>query len=213
MRWLTLVTLLVAACSDPTSSTPDLDAPPAIDAGKDAMCAATFGNTLTSAFGRVDGTIVAVVAPGNEACAMPNRDHVIVQVQFGGAVYRMVVNVLSNGGDPDIRVRTVTAPLPAPGFAEGWHPGLSLDYARDLGVHSTDAAWDPMTLPEAVDAISTPIVVGAPIAVYATSSGGSFSHSTHLVHRNGVAADGALVLDPTGPSPQWMIFHFADQSF
>jgi hypothetical protein len=208
-----LCLIALAACSDPDADAPDatpVDASP--DAGKDAMCASTFGNTLTAAFGRVDGTVVAVVAPGTERCAMPNRDHVIVQVDFGGAVYRMVVNVRSNGADPDIRVRSLTAPLPAPAFAPGWHPGLSLDYPRDLGVHG-GAGWEALDLVEATSWIAAPIDVGAPIAVYATSSGGTFSHSTHLVHRNGGNADGALVIDPTGPSPRWLLFSFADQTF
>lgn len=209
----TIILGFVAACSDPGSGA--VDAAPAdasLDAGKDAMCAATFGNTLTNAFGRVDGTVVAVVAPGTERCAMPNRDHVIVQVDFGGAVYRMVVNVLSNGADPDIRVRTALAPLPAPAFAEGWHPGLTLDYATNLSIHS-GAGWDALDLTEATAWIADPIQVGAPIAVYATSSGGTNSASTHLIHRNGSNHDGALVIDPTGAAPHWLLFSFADQSF
>ncbi len=210
--WLVAFTL-AAGCGDPGAGGADaaLDAP-SLDAGKDAACASSFGDALTAAFGRVDGTVVAVVAPGTERCAMPNRDHVIVQVEFGGAVYRMVVNVLSNGGDPDIRVRGLTAPLPAPAFAPGWHPGLTLDYPRDLGVHS-GAGWDALSLTAATARIADPIQVGAPIAVYASSSGGTYSHSTHLVHRNGGDADGALVIDPTGPAPQWLLFAFADQAF
>jgi hypothetical protein len=211
MRWLVL-SFLLAACSDP-SSPADIDAAASPDAGKDALCASTFGNVLTNAHGRVDGTIVAVVAPGNQACAMPNGDHVIVQVMMGGAVYRMVVNVLSTGTDPNILIRTLSARLPPPAFAEGWHPGLSLDYALDLGVHTTDASWESVDMATATARISDPIVIGAPIAVYATSSGGANAASTHLIHRNGVAADGALVLDPTGPAPQWLLFHFADQTF
>lgn len=204
-----------AACSAPGAGSPDaaavVDATD-VDAGKDALCASTFGDALTDAFGRVDGTVVAVVAPGTEHCALPNRDHVVVQVELSGAVYRMVINVLSNGADPAIRVRSLTAPLPAPAFAPGWHPGLALDYATDLAVHS-GAGWDALSLTEATARVSDPIQIGAPIAVYATSSGGSYAHSAHLVHRNGGAHDGALVLDPTGPSPQWLLFAFADQTF
>ena len=70
-----------------------------------------------------------------------------------------------------------------------------------------------MSLTAATARIADPIQVGAPIAVYASSSGGTYSHSTHLVHRNGGDADGALVIDPTGPAPQWLLFAFADQAF
>jgi hypothetical protein len=77
--WLVAFTL-AAGCGDPGAGGPDaaLDAP-SLDAGKDAACASSFGDALTAAFGRVDGTVVAVVAPGTERCAMPNRDHVIVR--------------------------------------------------------------------------------------------------------------------------------------
>lgn len=209
-----LCSLVAAACSDPGAAGPDarpIDASPDA-AGKDAMCASTFGNTLTAAFGRVDGTVVAVVEPGNTRCALPNSDHVVVQVELGGAVYRMVVNVLSTGADTNIRMRTVTAPLPAPAFAPGWHPGLSLDYPRDFSVHS-GAGWDALSLVDATARVEEPIEVGAPIAVYASSSGGTNSASTHLIHRNGNNHDGALVIDPTGPAPRWLLFSFADQTF
>ena len=212
MRRFAVAVFVVAACSDPSAPASDAAATP--DAGKDAMCASTFGDQLTAAFGRIDGTVVAVVEPGNPTCAMPNRDHVVVQVELGGATHRVVVNVQSDraGADPLVRTAVVDAPLPAPAFAPGWHPGLTLDYPRDLGVHS-DAGWDALSLTAATTRISEPIQVGAPIAVYASSSGGTYSHSTHLIHRNGGDADGALVIDPTGPAPQWLLFAFADQTF
>lgn len=210
----TLLVLALAACGDAAApEVTDAATDAALDAaGKDAACASMFGDALTSAFGRVDGTVVAVVEPGNPRCALPNRDHLVVQVELGGAVYRMVVNVQSNGADPNIRVRTATGALPAPAFAPGWHPGLSLDYPRDLGVHS-GAGWEPLDLAAATTWASAPIEVGAPIAVYATSSGGSFAASAHLVHRNGSNHDGAIVVDPTGTAPRWLLFSFADQTF
>lgn len=215
MRAISLVVVagLVAACGDSSSDSPDaaVDASSA-DAGKEAACASTFGAALTNAFGRVDGTVIAVVAPGIQSCAMPNSDHLVVQVEFGGDVYRMVVNVQSNGADPDIRLRSLTAPLPAPAFAPGWHPGLTLDYADDLGVHS-GTGWDARPLADAAAEVAAAIDVGTPISVYATSSGGTYAHSAHLVHRNGGAHDGALVIDPTGANPTWHLFSFADQTF
>lgn len=204
---------LVAACGGSSSDAPDaaVDAVLA-DAGKEAACASTFGAALTNAFGRIDGTVTAVVAPGIQTCAMPNSDHLVVQMEFGGDVYRMVVNVESNGADPNIRVRTRTGALPAPAFAPGWHPGLTLDYANDLGVHS-GTGWDALPLAEAAAQVAAPIEIGASIAVYATSSGGTYAHSAHLVHRNGSNHDGALVIDPTGANPTWYLFSFADQTF
>ncbi len=184
-----------------------------VDSAQDANCASTFGDVLTDAFGRVDGTVVAIVAPGNTRCAKPNSDHVIVQVELDHAVYRMVVNVLSSGEDSRIQVLQTESPLPAPAFAEGWHTGLSLDYPTDLGISSTDSAWESLEMEAAAARISDAIVVGDPIAVYATSSGGSYADSTNLIHRNGDGRDGALVLNPTAASSTWLLFRFADQEF
>lgn len=212
-RLLVVTLALIAACGSSSSEAPDAAADAtAIDAGKEAGCASTFGAALTNAFGRIDGTVTAVVAPGIQSCAMPNSDHLVVQVEFGGDVYRMVVNVESNGADPKIRLRTFTGALPAPAFAPGWHPGLTLDYANDLGVHS-GTGWDALALADAAARVAAPIEIGAPIAVYATSSGGTYAHSAHLVHRNGGGHDGALVIDPMGASPTWYLFAFADQTF
>ncbi|MBL8935062.1 MAG: hypothetical protein JNM69_10945 [Archangium sp.] len=185
-----------------------------IDAGvrKQANCASQFGTVLTNAFGRVDGTVVAVVPPGEPTCAVVNGDHVVVQVNFDGGVHRMVVNIESSFGDPRIRMRQVTAPLPPPAFEAGWHPGLRLDYPSQLNVHS-DGGWEALTLQEAATRVYDLVEVGAPISVYATSTGGSYASSAHKVHRNGNGADGALVLNPTSASPTWVLFHFANQSF
>lgn len=185
-----------------------------IDAGvrKQANCASEFGTALTNAFGRVDGTVVAVVPPGEPTCAIINGDHVVVQVNFDGGVHRMVINIESSFGDPRIRMRQLTAPLPAPAFESGWHPALRLDYPSQLGVHS-DGGWDALTLQEAATRVYDLVDVGAPISVYATSSGGSFASSAHKVHRSGNNADGALVLNPTSASPTWVLFHFANQTF
>lgn len=207
---------LLAGCRDTPAATPD--APP-VDAGidaplaKDAFCASSFGNALTNAHGRVDGVITAVVEPGNPRCALPNNDHVIVQVRMNNAVYRMVVNIESNGTVKEIRMRNLPHPLVGPAFAEGWHPGVNLDYVTDLGVHSTDEGWTPEPLPAAAKRIADAMTIGAPIAVYASSSGGTFASGAHLVHRNLPGLDGALVIDPTGANPQFILFHFENQVF
>ncbi len=73
--------------------------PDALD--KSATCAPTFGNALTNAHGRLDGTVVAVVPPNDQACASPNMTHLVVQLSMGGAAYRMVVDVISDTGAND----------------------------------------------------------------------------------------------------------------
>lgn len=195
------------------------DTGPAADAGADTgltgKCADKFGSALTEGFGRIDGVVYAIQKPSDTTCAMPNKDHVVLQVLMNGAVYRMVVNVQSDrGGDTKVRVSTVAQAMPAPPFEEGWHTGIPLDYANILGVHSGDGGFAALTLDEAVAKIAAEVKVGDEVAVYATSGAGR-PESTHLVHRNepGKNEDGAIVIGPNSASPKLMLFHFADQTF
>jgi hypothetical protein len=208
--------VILAACGSstakgaPDANPPDASAP---DAVKDEACASTFGQALTNAFGRLDGTVVAVVQPGDPRCAQPNSTHLVLQVSMNGDVYRMVVNVSPDSGDPMIRMRTLDMPMPPPAFAEGWQTGILLDYPGSLGVHSTDAEWSPLSIGDATAMISDAITLGTPISVYATSSGPPKADSAHLVHREGGNQDGAIVIDPTAATSHWLLFHFSDQTF
>ncbi len=195
---------------------PPQDAPEPVDArdaapvDKAAACAPTFGTALTAGFGRVDGTIVAVVQPKDTQCALPNNDHLILQVRMLGAVYRMVVNVQSDRAGADVRVSYLEKPvkLPAPAWAEGWHTGLKLDYVADFGAKSAD--FTPFALTELSAKVADVLPLSAKVSVYSDTSGGA---STHLIHRNDGVKDGAIVLDPEGPSPRALLFRFATQSF
>jgi len=192
-------------------ATNELDAAAAPDADKGARCAATFGDALTAPYGRLDGTVLAIVVPGNEACAKPNRDHVIVQLSMGGAAYRVVINVQSDrGDDPDVRVRELSHALVGPTFAPGWHTDAALDYPSDLGIHSTDPEWRAQDLPTLVRTIEDAVVLDENASAFVSTSGGD---SSHLVHRNRTGQDGALVLGADGPAPRWLTFHFATQTF
>ncbi|MDI1482982.1 hypothetical protein [Polyangium sp. y55x31] len=177
-----------------------------VDKAKD--CADTFGDALTSAFGRVDGTVLAIVKPTDTQCAMPNDDHVVVQVMMDGQAYRMVVNVLSSFGDPNVGYLETTHVMPGPAWEEGWHTGVSLDYVNDLGVQAEEfTAYDMPTLS---DMIADVIPLGEKVSVYAHSSGGA---SAHKVHRNTAAQDGVIVLDPEGAAPKMLLFRFSNQIF
>lgn len=206
-----ILALLVAGCAPPAaSSPPDLAQSPDLAAvDKAASCASTFGAALTNAFGRLDGTALAVVPPAHPTCAMPNGTHLVLQVVAGGAAYRMVVNVQSDiGPDPRVAFAAVDHALPGAPFAEGWHPGEALDYVGTLGQRA--ASFTPEERAALVERITDAVTIGAKISVYATSSGGA---SAHLVHRNAAGRDGAIVLDPTGPSPRFLLLRFADQTF
>jgi hypothetical protein len=186
------------------------------DVDKSATCvedAAAFGSALTSAFGRVDGTVVAVVPPGDEACALPNSTHLIIEVRMQGAIYRMVVDVLSNtsaaDSGTDVFFYEEDAPLQAGAWAEGWYPGVVLDYAATMGLHSTQFA--PMTEGDLVAKITSEIAIGAHVSVFATSGGGE-TNSAHLVHRNLANQDGAIVINPE-TAPHYLLMRFAEDSF
>lgn len=207
--------------ADAAAEPPDAGPVP-VDAGtpdagsKAATCASEFGSALTNAFGRVDGTIHAVVGPTDTQCALPNNDHLVVQVKFNGAVHRMVVNVLSdgrNGTDTKLRYAEVPHALVGEAWSEGWHPGASLDYATTLGVHSSGGTFTPYEMNALVQRVTDRMELGAKVSVYATSSGGTRAASAHLIHRNGYNHDGAIVVDPEGPSPLFLLFHFDGNVF
>jgi hypothetical protein len=204
------VPFLVAACDPGAGGAADLAVVPDLAfVDKAAPCATSFGAALTDAFGRLDGTVRAVVPPGHPTCARPNGTHLVLQVDAGGAAYRMVVNVESNrAGDVRVRLDERSAPLVGAPFAEGWHPGLALDYVTDFAV--AQAAFTPYARDELVARISDRLALGAPVAVYATSSGGD---SAHLVHRNRAGNDGAIVVDPTSSAPLFLLLAFSDQTF
>lgn len=177
---------------------------------KAAKCATTFGTILTAPYGRLDGTVLAVVKPTDEQCPRPNSDHLILQVRANGQAYRMVVNIASDrGADRRVRFGEISTALPGAPFAEGWHGGETLDYVTSLSVHSTDPEFAPLEMTPLADAIADAITIGQKVSVYASTSGGD---SAHKVHRNTTGQDGAIVLDPTGAA-RWLLFHFEEQSF
>jgi hypothetical protein len=184
------------------------DAPPTVSGDKAAQCAASFGSALTAPYGRIDGTVRAILKPGNKTCALPNGTHIVLQVEALGQVYRMVVNVLSTGADPDVRFAQVSKPLPAPAFAEGWQPSARLDYVTDFNMHNADFSKVPAA--ELADKVVDAINIGDEVSVYASTRGGE---SAHLVHRNKPNADGAIIVAPNSNAPQALLFHFSEQIF
>ncbi len=177
---------------------------------KAAACADTFGNDLVAPYGRLDGTVLAIVPPGHPTCAMQNGTHVVLQVTMKGAAYRVVVNVESDllGVDPKVRFLSIDKPLPPPAWSEGWHAGVTLDYATTLDVH-TDA-FTAVPKEDLVKTVTDAIAIGAKVSVYSTTSGGA---SSHKIHRNGASDDGAIVLGPDTASPRFLLFHFDQQTF
>jgi hypothetical protein len=179
-------------------------AAPDLAVDKAARCTGTFGSSLTAPYGRLDGTVLAVVPPAHPTCPRPNSDHLVLEVTSGGSAYRMVVNVQSSGVDPRVGYAEKSAPLSA--WADGWHPA-ALDYVSNLGLHQGD--FVPKTLAELTSLVSERLALDGRVSVFASTSGGD---SAHLIHRSLTDQDGAIVVDPTG-SPLYLLFAFADQVF
>jgi hypothetical protein len=168
-----------------------------------------LGTSLTSAFGRLDGTVLAVVKPTDTGCYLPNDDHVVLQVLWNGKAYRMVINVLSTFGDPDVFYLVHPGEPEGLVWEEGWHPGITFDYVIDLGIHA--GVFTPFPMLELSDQIADQITLGQKVSVFAESDG--YPSSAHKIHRNGGGHDGAIVLDPGTVGSRVLLFHFANQSF
>ena len=174
---------------------------------KAANCASTFGNEITASFGRIDGTVRAVLKPTDQQCPLPNSTHIIVQVDVRGATYRMVVN-------DDVLMAERQLALPGVAWSEGWHAGTIIDYVATLGVHSTD--FTPYVTDELVRRVVDRIDVGAQISIYAGTTN-DHTDSAHLVHRSTTTGgpDGAIVVGVgrLGVTPTFLLFRFANQTF
>jgi hypothetical protein len=183
-----------------------------VDAGpvnKAERCTSSYGTMITAPFGRLDGTVHAVLKPTDQQCNRPNRTHIVLQVKTQSGIYRMVVNVLSKGADPDVRFAALEKPLPAPAFADGWHTGLTFDYAKTLDVHTPQ--FIPVPFENLVERVVDAIQLDEEVSVYSSTSNGG--DSTHLVHRNKEDADGAIFLSPRSAKPRVLLFHFSEQMF
>jgi hypothetical protein len=186
-----------------------MDAEP-LPSDKAARCASTFGDALTNSFGRLDGTIWAVVPPKHPTCAMQNGTHLVLQVLTNGKVYRMVVNLRSTQGT-DLRPQFLALdhPLEGGSFAEGWHPNASLDYAKTLGLKSD--AFAPLDFDPLWMTVADALPLGAKVSVFAHSV--DRVESAHKIHRNSKSQDGAIVVQEPNKSPKYLVFHFAEQVF
>jgi hypothetical protein len=175
---------------------------PAFDDGVPTRvaCSSTLGMGLSPEHGRLDGTLVSIVPEKGARCPS-DPDHLHLQILMNGANYDIAVNLDGFEGEID-------APLPGIPFAEGWHP-MNLDYAQDLGLHSTALT---VTTPAMIRARVTAQLVNANhISVFGTGYPGS--DGAHLIHRKTTAHDGALVINPLGAKAHVIAFRFATDTF
>jgi hypothetical protein len=146
------------------------------------------------------------VKPTATSCPDHNSTHLVLQIALNSALYEIDVNVQSDDGT-DVLTTSIDAPLVGGAFSPGWHTGVHLDYASDLGVHSS-AGFTPYAETDLVNLLAAQLTNGTPITIY----GEGFVTGAHDIHRLDGGDDGAIVLDPTG-SPHWLLFHFDEQTF
>jgi hypothetical protein len=164
-------------------------------------CTGSFGSALSSRFGRLDGFIVSVVAPGGSRACNGDSGHVHLQVSMKGNLYDVAINT-------DALQDQVDLALPDGAWSEGWHTGLSLDYTA-LAVHSS--AFTGGSAASAASRIESFVANANHVSIFAT---GYDASGVHLVHRStGGKTDGALIIDPTTSSPKALLFRFSNQSF
>lgn len=190
-------------------ATPPGATPPATPPPPAAACTSSLGTGVTSVFGRLDGTVRAVIVPGDKSCKSDN-DHVIVQLDASGSTYAVWVNVQSTlASDPVVSTATTSAGLEGPAWSAGWHASAAaIDYPSLFGLHS--GAFTPLAKDALAAKIAKDVPVGAKVSAFV--SGFATGDGGHKVHRNGAGEDGALVVIASG-TPTWLLFRFSDQAF
>ncbi|HSD87914.1 MAG TPA: hypothetical protein VLB44_10390 [Kofleriaceae bacterium] len=174
-------------------------------------CTSTFGTALTASatFGRLDGYLVAIVAPSSSSACNADSSHVHLQVKMNGAIYDVAIDVtnsMTNVDDVETTTRDMAMPVNLP-WAEGWHTGLLADYVS-LGVHSPDLQLQ--TKAQLTTTLQTDLANANHISIYGTTYG---SDGAHLIHRNGGGHDGVIVTDPQSVPAHLRFFSFTDQAF
>ncbi len=187
----------------------------AVLAGEDGVpsrppCTGNLGTALSEAFGRLDGYLVAVVAPGKQRGCHGDTGHLHLQVKSNEATYDVAITLVSDQAQAnvDVFLAEKDAPMANGAWAEGWHSGVHFDYAQNLGLHA--ANFNEMQKEPLLQRLQAAVATANHISIYATGYG---PDGAHKVHRNGGGEDGAIVLQPTSAKPHFLAFHFANQSF
>ncbi|MBL0216545.1 MAG: hypothetical protein IPQ07_22010 [Myxococcales bacterium] len=207
---------LLAACGD-SSGAPDASLPR--DAAADASwvhvddgtptrqaCTQTLGNALGTAFGRLDGLLVAIVPPGNGGCNA-DANHVHLQVRMNGAIYDIAVDVGGMNGVEDVHTTTRDLVMPGGPWSEGFHPSIPTDYVA-LGVHAAALTLESRQV--LTSQLMSELATANHVSVYATPYG---PDGAHLVHRNGSGHDGMIVTQPLSTPAHLRMFSFTSQAF
>jgi hypothetical protein len=211
--------------TDASSSLPASDSsapPPAQDSGltpppddggaatRNAACtqsSAQTGTLVNTAHGRLDGTLVYVLPTDGSGRCYGDSSHVHLQIEVDGLVYDVAVDIGSAGDGVGMYEKTLA--LPGGAWAEGWHGTDELSYPTYELTSAEMPIVDPATIASNVEAL---LVNTSKISVFCT--GYSTDNGCHDVHYvNGDGNDGAIVLNPTDPTPTLLFFRFVAQTF
>jgi hypothetical protein len=189
------------------ASTSTVDAAPAT---RNASCTPLnqqTGSAVSTAYGRLDGTLVYVLGVGGTHSCNGDSTHVHLQVEVSGSVYDVAVDI--GKATDEVGILEETLAVPGGAWSEGWHGAESLAYPA-LGVHSTSL---PLTAPAALGSqLETLLATTSKISIFCTGyAQGNGCHDVH--YKNGAGGDGAIVLDPTSPMSPMLFFRFSTPSF
>lgn len=197
---------------DATKGDAGIDATTSVDGTPTRQaCTSHFGSALPSSgtFGRLDGYLVAIVAPGQTSGCNDDDSHLHLQIQMGGAIYDIAIDATDGQTQvDDVHTGTLDVAMPSgPAWAEGFHTGVTVDYPA-LGVHDTALPLESKS--QIVATLTADLATANHISIYTTTYGGD---GAHLVHRNGGGHDGLLVTQPLSRPPHLRMLSFSGQSF
>jgi hypothetical protein len=167
------------------------------------------GTAVNTSHGRLDGTLVYVLAPENgyDNCN-GDSSHVHLQVEVSGSVYDIAVDIGTAPND-EVGIYQESVTIPDGAWSEGWHSDGALSY-KSLSLNSTNF---PIQAPATIaSAVESALESTSQISIFCT--GYTQDNGCHDVHyENGTGNDGAIVLNPLAPTPTILFFRFQSDTF
>lgn len=131
-----------------------------------------------------------------------------LQVELGGNIYDVAVNIGKSGDEVGWYERTIA--MPGGAWSEGWHGSESLGYSS-LGLSSSQfTTLDPDSIASEVETL---LANTSQISIFCTgyTPGDNGCHDVH--YEDGTSQDGAIVVNPMSSTSPIVFFRFTDQSF
>jgi len=193
-----------ASADDATSAD---DAGPATRSAACTPVSQQTGSAVSSAYGRLDGTLVYVAGIGQGRSCNGDNSHIHLQVGVSGSVYDVAVDVGTTSDEVGLFEQNLT--VPGGVWQEGWHSADTLAYPAS-GIHASSFV---LTAPDALGSQLTNLLENtSKVSIFCT--GYSQRNGCHDVHyKNGSGNDGAIVLSPTAADSPVIFLRFSSQNF